>query len=253
MYDLVQEMGLEVLKKLFMWIFEGVCVVCLKGCEDNMYLNVYGVCIIVGLMVDVIVKEVFVLVFFVCYYDFVVVKDGSGDFFIIQEVIYVVFDFCKVGCIIILVCKGVYKEKVVIFESKISVFLIGEDGVILINDDFVVKKNYFGEEMFIFGLLICYIYVFDFYVENIIFENSVGRVGQVVVCFVSGDCVYFKNCCFLGNQDILYIYGKDSCQFYDYCYIEGIVDFIFGWFMVLFKDCIIYSLGDGYVIVFFID
>ena len=33
---------------------------------------------------------------------------------------------------------------------------------------------------------------------------------------------------FLGNQDTLYTYGKDSRQFYDHCYIEGTVDFIFG-------------------------
>lgn len=51
----------------------------------------------------------------------------------------------------------------------------------------------------------------------------------------------------MGNQDTLYTYGKDSRQFYDHCYIEGTVDFIFGWSTALFKDCTIHSLGDGYV------
>lgn len=45
----------------------------------------------------------------------------------------------------------------------------------------------------------------------------------------------------------MYTYGKDSRQFYDHCYIEGTVDFIFGWSTALFKDCTIHSLGDGYV------
>ena len=72
-------------------------------------------------------------------------------------------------------------------------------------------------------------------------------MGQAVACFVSGDRAYFKNCRFLGNQDTLYTYGKDSRQFYDHCYIEGTVDFIFGWSTALFKDCTIHSLGDGYV------
>ena len=60
-----------------------------------------------------------------------------------------------------------------------------------------------------------------------------------MACFVSGDRAYFKNCRFLGNQDTLYTYGKDSRQFYDHCYIEGTVDFIFGWSTALFKDCTI--------------
>ena len=96
----------------------------------------------------------------------------------------------------------------VIPESKISISLIGEDGAILTNDDFASKKNCFGEEMSTSGSSTCYIYAPDFYAENITFENSAGRVGQAVACFVSGDRAYFKNCRFLGNQDTLYTYGK---------------------------------------------
>ena len=70
---------------------------------------------------------------------------------------------------------NIYKEKVVIPESKISVSLIGEDGAILTNDDFAAKKNYFGEEMSTSGSSTCYIYAPDFYAENITFENSAGR------------------------------------------------------------------------------
>ncbi len=68
-------------------------------------------------------------------------------FFTIQEAIHAVPDFRKAGRTTILVRKGVYKEKVVIPESKISISLIGEDGAILTNDDFASKKNCFGEEM----------------------------------------------------------------------------------------------------------
>ena len=146
-HDLVQEMGPEASKKLFMWIPEGVCAACPKGREDNTHLNVYGARTIAGLTVDAIAKEVPALAPFVRHYDFVVAKDGSGDFFTIQEAIHAVPDFRKAGRTTILVRKGVYKEKVVIPESKISISLIGEDGAILTNDDFASKKNYFGEEM----------------------------------------------------------------------------------------------------------
>lgn len=246
-HDLVQGLGAEASKKLFMWIPEGVCAACPKGRQDNTHLNVYGARTIAGLTVDAIAKEVLALAPFVRHYDFVVAKDGSGDFFTIQEAINAVPDFRKAGRTTILVRKGVYKEKVVVPESKISISLIGEDGAVLTNDDYASKKNRFGEEMSTSGSSTCYIYAPDFYAENITFENSAGRVGQAVACFVSGDRAYFKNCRFLGNQDTLYTYGKNSRQFYDHCYIEGTVDFIFGWSTALFKDCTIHSLGDGYV------
>lgn len=246
-HDLVQGLGAEASKKLFMWMPEGVYAACPKGRQDNTHLNVYGARTIAGLTVDAIAKEVPDLAPFVRHYDFVVAKDGSGDFFTIQEAINAVPDFRKAGRTTILVRKGVYKEKVVIPESKINIALLGEEGAVLTNDDYASKKNRFGEEMSTSGSSTCYIYAPDFYAENITFENTAGRVGQAVACFVSGDRAYFKNCRFLGNQDTLYTYGKDSRQFYDHCYIEGTVDFIFGWSTALFKECVIHSLGNGYV------
>lgn len=118
-----------------------MCAACPKGREDNTHLNVYGARTIAGLTVDAIAKEVPALAPFVRHYDFVVAKDGSGDFFTIQEAIHAVPDFRKAGRTTILVRKGVYKEKVVIPESKISVSLIGEDGAILTNDDFASKRT----------------------------------------------------------------------------------------------------------------
>lgn len=246
-HDLVEGLGAEASKKLFMWIPEGVCAACPKGRADNTHLNVYGARTIAGLTVDVIAEKVPALAPYVRHYDFVVAKDGSGDFFTVQEAVNAVPDFRKAGRTTILVRKGVYKEKVIIPASKINISLIGESGAVLTNDDYASRLNCFGEEMSTSGSSTCYIYAPDFYAENLTFENTAGRVGQAVACFVSGDRAYFKNCRFLGNQDTLYTYGKSSRQFYEYCYIEGTVDFIFGWSTALFKDCVIHSLADGYV------
>ena len=246
-HDLVEGLGAEASKKLFMWIPEGVCAACPKGRADNTHLNVYGARTIAGLTVDVIAEKVPALAPYVRHYDFVVAKDGSGDFFTVQEAVNAVPDFRKAGRTTILVRKGVYKEKVIIPASKINISLIGESGAVLTNDDYASRLNCFGEEMSTSGSSTCYIYAPDFYAENLTFENTAGRVGQAVACFVSGDRAYFKNCHFLGNQDTLYTYGKSSRQFYEYCYIEGTVDFIFGWSTALFKDCVIHSLADGYV------
>ena len=181
------------------------------------------------------------------WYHYVVAQDGSGDFFTVQEAINAVPDFRKNIRTTILIRKGTYKEKIIIPESKINVALIGEEGATLTNDDFANKKNVFGENMGTSGSSSCYIYAPDFYAENITFENSAGPVGQAVACFVSADRAFFKNCRFLGFQDTLYTYGKQSRQYYEDCYIEGTVDFIFGWSTAVFNRCHIHSKRDGYV------
>lgn len=246
-HDLVQGLGPVESKKLFMFVEPNRVPAFPKGREDNTHLNIYGARTVAGLAVEAIGKEIPELTKYIRHYDYVVAQDGSGDFFTVQEAVNAVPDFRKNVRTTILVRKGTYKEKIIIPESKINISLIGEDGTILTNDDFANKKNVFGENMGTSGSSGCYIYAPDFYAENITFENSAGPVGQAVACFVSADRAYFKNCRFLGFQDTLYTYGKQSRQYYEDCYIEGTVDFIFGWSTAVFNRCRIHSKGDGYV------
>ena len=246
-HDLVQGLGPVESKKLFMFVEPNQVPAFPKGREDNTHLNVYGARTIAGLAVDAIGKEIPELAKYIRRFDYVVAQDGSGDFFTVQEAINAVPDFRKDVRTTILIRKGTYKEKLIIPESKINISLIGEDGAILTYDGFANKKNVFGENMGTSGSSSCYIYAPDFYAENITFENSSGPVGQAVACFVSADRVYFKNCRFLGFQDTLYTYSKQSRQYYEDCYIEGTVDFIFGWSTAVFNRCHIHSKRDGYV------
>ncbi|GHA74929.1 pectinesterase family protein [Pontibacter akesuensis] len=179
-------------------------------------------------------------------YNFVVAKDGSGDFKTVQEAINAVPDFRKKETTIF-IKNGVYKEKLVLPASKTAVKFIGEDvkNTILTNDDFASKKNRFGEEMGTTGSTSFYVFGDDFSAENITFENSAGPVGQAVAVRVDGDKVMFTNCRFLGNQDTLYPHGEKSRQYYKNCYIEGTTDFIFGWSTAVFEDCEIYSKKGG--------
>ena len=55
----------------------------------------------------------------------------------------------------------------------------------------------------------------------------------------------FKNCKFLGWQDTLY--AKNGRQYFENCYIEGHVDFIFGQAAAVFENCEIHSKADGYI------
>ncbi len=245
-HDLVEGLGPEDSKALFMWVEPNTVPAIPKGREDNTHLNVRGGRVIAGLTIDEIAKAVPELAPYVRHYDYVVAKDGSGDFFTVQEAINAVPDFRKKRTTI-LVRPGEYKEKIVIPESKQKISLIGQDGAILTNDDFAKTLNTFGEEKGTSGSASCYIYGPDFYAENITFDNSAGQVGQAVACFVSGDRAHFKNCRFTGNQDTLYTYGKASRQYYENCYIEGTVDFIFGSSTAVFDNCRIHSKRDGYL------
>lgn len=180
-------------------------------------------------------------------YDFVVAQDGSGDFTTVQEAVNAVPDFRKNNRTTIFIKKGNYKEKLIIPECKINLTLVGEDGAVITYDDYASKLNRFGEEKSTSGSASCYIYAPDFMAENITFENSSGPVGQAVACFVSGDRAIFKKCRFLGCQDTLYTYGYPTRQYYEDCYIEGTVDFIFGKATAAFNRCNIHSRGNGYV------
>ena len=245
-HDLVEGLGPEASKALFMWVEPNTVPAIPKGREDNTHLNVHGGRVIAGLTIDEIAKAVPELAPYVRHYDYVVAKDGSGDFFTVQEAIDAVPDFRK-NRTTILVRPGVYKEKIVIPETKRNISLIGQEGTVLTYDDFAKTLNEFGEEKGTSGSASCYIYGPDFYAENITFDNSAGQVGQAVACFVSGDRAHFKNCRFTGNQDTLYTYGKGSRQYYENCYIEGTVDFIFGSSTAVFDGCRIHSKRDGYL------
>ena len=246
-HDLVERMGPETSKQLFVWVAPNTVPALPDGREDNTHLNVRGAATVAWLAVQEVIKVVPALKPYVRHYDFVVAKDGSGDFLSVQEAINAVPDFRKNVRTTILVKRGVYKEKIVIPASKINLSLIGEDGSVLSYDDYADKLNCFGEKTGTSGSASCYIYAPDFYAENLTFENTSGPVGQAVACFVSADRAYFKHCRFLGWQDTLYTYGKGCRQYYEDCYIEGTVDFIFGWSTAVFNRCHIHSKTKGYV------
>ena len=246
-HELVQGLGREESKKLYMWVEPNTVPAVPKGSVDNTHLNIFGARVVAGLLVDAMAEVVPALAPYVRHYDFVVAKDGSGDFFTVQEAINAVPDFRKEGRTTIYIRKGVYKEKLIIPASKINVSLIGAEGAVISGDDYASKPNRFGENMSTSGSASCYIYAPDLICENLTFENTAGRVGQAVACFVAGDRVIFRNCRFLGNQDTLYNFGKHCRQYFEDCYIEGTVDFIFGSSTAVFNRCIVHSLSKGYL------
>ncbi|WP_246070268.1 pectinesterase family protein [Mangrovivirga cuniculi] len=182
-------------------------------------------------------------------FDYIVSKDGKGDFNTVQAAIDAVPDMRK-ETTRILIKNGVYKEKLVLPASKTNVTFIGEnpEKTIITFDDYASKKNEFGEEIGTSGSSGFYVFGNGFTAQNITFSNTAGPVGQAVAVRVDGDKVIFENCRFLGFQDTLYPHGDRSRQYYKNCYIEGTTDFIFGWSTAVFENCEIFSKEGGHYI-----
>ncbi len=181
--------------------------------------------------------------------EWVVAQDGSGDFRHLQEAIDAVPDF-RESRTTIRIKPGVYREKLVLPDSKTNVSFVGEDAAttVLSYGDYASKKNSFGEEMGTSGSSSFFVFGDGFQAANMTFENSAGPVGQAVAVRVAATQVYFYRCRFLGNQDTLYPQGAGTKQYYRECYIEGTTDFIFGAATAVFDSCTLFSKeGASYI------
>lgn len=240
--------GDEASRKYFMWIDTLSNPLFPKGKKDNTHLNVAGARLVARLAVDEIKEKVPALAKYIRYYDFVVAKDGSGDFFSVQDAIDAI-PAVRNKETKVYIRNGVYEERLLLPAAKEKVTFIGEDKekTILLSRDYAQKKNRFGEEMGTSGSAGFYIYGNDFMAENLTFENAAGRVGQAVAVLTMGDRLTFRNCRFLGDQDTFYTKGEHTRVYCEDCYIEGTVDFIFGKATAVFNRCTIHSKADAYI------
>lgn len=184
-------------------------------------------------------------------YHFVVAQDGSGDFTRVQQAIDAVPPFRREETRIF-IKTGTYHEKLTLPPNRTNVTFVGENvlGTLLTFDDSARTQNAFGEPLGTTGSSSFFVFGDGFKARNISFGNSAGdgrEVGQAVAVRVSADKVVFENCRFLGFQDTLYVQGDRTRQYYKNCYIEGTVDFIFGWATAVFEDCEIFAKGHGYL------
>jgi len=178
------------------------------------------------------------------HYDFIVAQDGSGNFTTLQASI----DSTPSGLIKpfkIFIKNGKYKERVRIPATKPFIQLIGESvASTIITYNSAARDTMDGRALGTPGSSTFFVYAADFSATNITFENTFGDGSQAVAASVYGDRSLFINCRFLGNQDTLLTYktgGPATRQYYNNCYIDGNVDFIFGNSIVIFDSCIIYA------------
>lgn len=204
----------------------------------------------------------------------IVAHDGSGDFKTIQAAIDSIPKE-NTSSITIHIKPGVYKEKLHLEVPFVT--LKGEDpaSTIITYNDYARKYLPDGEQYGTFRSYTAFIGAPNSTFENLTFENSSGFgtvVGQALAVYADADRIFFKNCRLLGHQDTLFtgplppapikpgsfkgpkenedrVNGR---QYYENCYIEGEVDFIFGSATAFFYNCEIFSHNrdeeiNGYV------
>jgi pectinesterase len=176
--------------------------------------------------------------------DIVVDINGSGDFTTLQEAIDSVPDNNDTWKVIF-VKKGVYYEKVVLGYYKTKVILVGEDvyQTVITYDDYaekVLPGHTFSTYTFRADAP-------DFQAYNITFECTAGDRGQGVAFHGNGDRQILYHCRLLGNQDT-YFDNIRARRYIKDCFIEGGVDYIFGFGVTLFDSCQLHtSRTSGYL------
>ncbi|EEF39358.1 probable pectinesterase 67 [Ricinus communis] len=166
--------------------------------------------------------------------------NGKGDFTSIQEAINAVPQNNS-KWIIIHVRKGVYREKVHIPKNKPYIFLRGNGkGRTALVWSLSSTDN---KASATFTVEAPHFIAFGISIKN---EAPTGVAftsqNQSVAAFVGADMVAFYHCAFYSTHNTLFDYkGR---HYYDHCYIQGSIDFIFGRARSIFHSCELFVIAD---------
>lgn len=170
---------------------------------------------------------------------------------------------------------GTYKEKLNIATNNLHIIGMGTGEVKITYNDFALKDHKDGKRFGTFRSYTCLVEGDNIVLENLSIENSSGdgrQVGQAIALYVDAHFVQVKNCRLLGCQDTVFLaplpkrpriegsfIGPSEHKayrhlesYFDHCYIEGDVDFIFGGGQAFFHGCQLLSKNrhetiNGYV------
>ena len=143
----------------------------------------------------------------------------------------------------ILVKSGVYNEKDTVPTNRPNVVMVGENVLttVIYNNDNATTTLVNGNPIGTSGSSAFFVNGASFTAFNITFQNNAGvAASQAVAVNISGDKAAFRNCRFLGFQDVLYCKNSGVSSYFKNCYIEGTVDFIFGASTSYFDSCYIF-------------
>jgi len=183
-----------------------------------------------------------------------VASDGTGDYYSIQRAL----DVAPASGAVISVAPGTYHEVLTVRKPHIVLRSPYEDA----SRTVVVADKSAGTSGGTLQSATVNVLADDFLAENLSFANDFNRThaqlpqgSQALALLVRADRGIFENVRVLGNQDTLYA-GTPECsaaagacpaarQYFDHCFIEGNVDFIFGDGRSVFDHCVIRSTSHS--------
>ncbi|KAE9618799.1 hypothetical protein Lal_00047568 [Lupinus albus] len=168
-------------------------------------------------------------------FDFVVAKDGTGNFTTIGEALAAAPN-SSITRFVIHIKAGAYFENVEVSRKQTNLVFVG-DGI---GKTVVKSSRNVVDGWTTFQSATVAVVGQGFIAKGITFENSAGPDKHQAVALRSGaDFSVFYKCSFIGYQDTLYVHSLR--QFYRECDIYGTVDFIFGNAAVVFQNCNLYA------------
>jgi len=206
---------------------------------------------------------------------YTVAQDGSGHFRTVQEAVDAVSPEHGEPAEI-RIRKGVYEERVVVHRDHL--IIRGEDAeqTVITARACALDRHPDGTEKTTFLSATFMVTGHDVTVENLTIRNDAGDgrvVGQAVAVYAAGDRGIWRNCRLIAHQDTLYCgplripdviadispregsaerYPRvqdgpltHSRQYFEGCWIEGDVDFIFGNYTCWFEDCTLFMKERG--------
>ena len=201
----------------------------------------------------------------------IVAKDGSGEYTSIQAAV----DACR-GPETILVRPGEYRERVVVNKDNLRITGEDRDRTIITHSACARDLGPDGKEKGTFLSFTMLVTGHQVKIENLTVRNDAGDgrdVGQAVAVYAAGDRGVMRNCRLIAHQDTLFcgplmpkvkreILPRDtgtaecvesvgdcppthSRWYFEDCFIQGDVDFIFGPYCCWFERCRLHMNARG--------
>lgn len=178
----------------------------------------------------------------------VVDQDGNGNFYTVQDAV----DAIQQGPATIHINAGTYPERVVIPASLSYITMQGAGmGLTIINYNLKAADiGTDGSPLTAYNAATVSVFASNFVATDITFQNTQpppppGVDGYQAPAFrISGDKAAFYRCAFVGAQDTLC--DDQGRHYFEDCYVEGSIDFIFGNGRSLYKSCQLHSIAQGY-------
>ncbi|MGN0793151.1 MAG: pectinesterase family protein [Aristaeellaceae bacterium] len=204
---------------------------------------------------------------------YIIARDGSGDFTSIQAAIDAV-PMSNRHPVILLLRMDEYHERVIVNKNNLRIIGEARDRTVITASGCAKDPDAEGKAK---GTFLSYTFLVtgsNVEVENLTIRNDAGdgsQVGQAVAVYAAGDRGVWRNVRMIAHQDTLFCgptmpkVAKDALprlipegvisvgdcplvlgrQYFEDCYIQGDVDFIFGPYTCWFERCTLFMNRRG--------